>query len=244
MAKVSWLAATFVLAGLVKGVTGMGLPTVAMGLLGVILPPAAAAALLLIPSFVTNVWQWLSGAAAARLLRRLWTMMLGVAIGTLLSSALLVRADPRASAFGLGLALIAYAVYAWRSPAFAVPSRLEPWLAPLVGIATGVVTGATGVFVLPAVPYLQSLRLDKDELVQALGMSFTVSTAALAAGLTTQGALHTDRLGASALALIPALAGMWLGQRIRGRIRAATFRRCFLLCLMLLGLQLAARPLF
>jgi uncharacterized membrane protein YfcA len=34
----------FIAAGLVKGVTGMGLPTVAMGLLGLLMPPPAAAA--------------------------------------------------------------------------------------------------------------------------------------------------------------------------------------------------------
>ncbi|HEY0438739.1 MAG TPA: sulfite exporter TauE/SafE family protein, partial [Xanthobacteraceae bacterium] len=56
--QIAAVAAAFVLAGLVKGVIGMGLPTVAMGLLGLAMPPAQAAALLLIPSFVTNVWQF------------------------------------------------------------------------------------------------------------------------------------------------------------------------------------------
>jgi len=235
------LCAIFLAAGMVKGVTGMGLPTVAMGLLGMALPPAAAAALLLVPSLVTNVWQLLAGPAKARLARRLWPMMLGIVAGTVLGAALLVRADPARAGLGLGLALIAYAGYALCAPPLAVPARLEAWLSPLVGAATGLVTGATGVLVMPAVPYLQALRLDKDELVQALGLSFTVSTVALAAGLAAQGSLRLDQLGWSALAIAPALAGMWLGQRIRSRISPVMFRRCFLLFLAVLGGELVLR---
>lgn len=238
------LTLTFLLAGLVKGVTGMGLPTVAMGLLGTAMAPAAAAAILVIPSLLTNLWQLLAGPAVLSLLRRFWAMMLGIVLGTVGGAALLVRVDPLWSGLALGIALMGYAGYALISPALSIPARAEPWLSPLVGLVTGIITGATGVFVMPAVPYLQALRLDKDELVQALGLSFTVSTLALAAGLLVHGALQVDQLGLSSLAILPALAGMWLGQRIRARISARRFRQCFLLFLLLLGLELTSRPFF
>ncbi|WP_119695081.1 sulfite exporter TauE/SafE family protein [Ectopseudomonas oleovorans] len=238
------LTLTFLLAGLVKGVTGMGLPTVAMGLLGTAMAPAAAAAILVIPSLLTNLWQLLAGPAVLSLLRRFWAMMLGIVLGTVGGAALLVRIDPLWSGLALGIALMGYAGYALISPALSIPARAEPWLSPLVGLVTGIITGATGVFVMPAVPYLQALRLDKDELVQALGLSFTVSTLALAAGLLVHGALQVDQLGLSSLAILPALAGMWLGQRIRARISARRFRQCFLLFLLLLGLELISRPFF
>jgi len=237
-------AATFLAAGLVKGVTGMGLPTVAMGLLGAAMSPAAAAAMLVIPSFVTNVWQLLAGPATVRLAVRLWPMMLGIVAGTVGGAALLVRVDPLWSGVALGMALIVYAGYALAAPAFAVPPRIEPWLSPLVGLVTGAITGATGVFVMPAVPYLQSLRLERDELVQALGLSFTISTVALAGGLMAHGAFRLEQLALSALAIVPALAGMWLGQAIRARISPRTFRLCFLLFLLALGAELVARPFF
>lgn len=240
----SLITLTFLAAGMVKGVTGMGLPTVAMGLLGIVMPPAAAAAMLVIPSFVTNVWQWLAGSAATRLLHRLWPMMVSIVLGTVLGSALLVRADPLWSGLALGIALVVYAGYALVSPALSVPPGVEPWLSPVIGLVTGAITGATGVFVMPAVPYLQSLRLGKDELVQALGLSFTVSTMALAAGLLMHGAFRVDQLGLSTLAIVPVLAGMWLGQKIRARISAQRFRQFFLLFLGLLGLQLISRPFF
>jgi uncharacterized membrane protein YfcA len=178
---------TFFLAGMVKGVTGMGLPTVAMGILGAVIPPVAAASMLIIPSFVTNVWQLYAGPRFADLVLRLW-------------------------------------------------------LSPVVGLTTGMVTGGTGVFVIPAVPYLQALGLNKDDLIQALGLSFTISTVALAIGLARGGALHWASIATSGFALAPALMGMWFGQWIRQHIAAATFRRWFLICLVLLGLELTVRP--
>lgn len=236
------LIGTFLAAGVVKGVTGMGLPTVAMGLLGTIMPPAGAAALLVLPSFVTNVWQLFSGPSVAQLIRRLWPMMLCILVGTIGGSALLVHVDPVWSGLGLGVALIVYAGYALLAPAFSVPTRLERWLSPVVGLITGVVTGATGVFVMPAVPYLASLNMNRDERVQALGLSFTLSTVALAIGLFTHDALHVAQLGTSMIAIVPALIGMWAGQRVRMRISPVRFRQCFLLFLMVLGFELSSRP--
>ena len=158
---------TFILAGLVKGVSGLGLPTVAMGLLGLAMPPVQAAALLLVPSLVTNVWQLLAGPRFGALLRRLWGMMLGVVAGTLAGSGLIAGTAGHAATAALGGALALYGVVGLLKPRLRVPAGAEPWASPLVGVATGLVTGATGVFVVPAVPYLGSLGLERDDLVQA-----------------------------------------------------------------------------
>ncbi|QMV73343.1 sulfite exporter TauE/SafE family protein [Comamonas piscis] len=236
------LTATFLFAGMVKGVTGMGLPTVAMGLLGMVMPPSIAASILLVPSFVTNVWQLFSGGAIGGLVRRLWPMLVVIVLGTVGGSTLLVRIDPTWSGFALGSALIVYALYALFAPALSIPRSLEKWLSPVVGLITGVVTGATGVFVMPAVPYLGALGLEKDELVQALGLSFTVSTIALALGLLANGAFRLNQLGLSSLSVLPALLGMWLGSLIRAHISPKRFRQCFLIFLVVLGVELASRP--
>lgn len=131
-------------------------------------------------------------------------------------------------------------LFSWH---FQVPPRAERALAPAIGVTTGLVTGATGVFVIPAVPYLQALGLFRDDLIQALGLSFTVSTIALALGLASHGAFQAAGAGASALALIPALAGMEAGRRVRQRISLAAFRRWFLIGLLVLGGELLLRPL-
>jgi uncharacterized membrane protein YfcA len=226
--------ATFLFAGLVKGTIGLGLPTVAMGLLGLVLPPATAATVLLVPSFVTNAWQMLDGPELGRLLRRLWPMLAGVVAGTLAGSWSIGLAWPGAGA-ALGVALALYGLVGLLGLRVAAEQVKAIWIGPAVGLATGLVTAATGVFVLPAVPYLQALGLGKDELVQALGLSFTVSTVALGAGLLQAQVLDAPLLGLSVLALLPAGAGMWLGQMLRARVSETVFRTVFFAGLLVLG---------
>lgn len=233
----------FVLAGLVKGITGMGLPTVAMGLLGSVMSPLAAAALMVIPSLVTNVWQLLAGPSLRIVMRRFWSVMLCIVLGTTVATQFLVSVDPAISRIGLGAALIGYAFYALLSPRISISPARERMLSPLIGLTTGVITGITGVFAIPAVPFFQALGLEKDELVQVMGLSFTVSTVALGMGLLMHGAYMPGKMGISLLAVLPALLGMWLGQRVRARISPAMFRKCFLLFLLALGGEMVIRPL-
>ncbi len=226
---------TFLLAGTVKGVIGLGLPTVAMGLLGLAMLPAQAAALLIIPSTVTNLWQLAFGGHLSALLKRLWPMLLLIFLGTGLGTVWLGMDGGGWVVHALGGALLVYALSGLFLPTLKVKPATERWLGPLCGVITGVITSATGVFVIPAVPYLQALGLNRDQLVQALGLSFTVSTLALAAGLAWRGTLGGGEINASLLALIPALLGMWLGQVVRQRISAVLFKRVFFVGMALLG---------
>jgi len=234
-----FICAVFVLAGMVKGVTGMGLPTVAMALLGLVMPPLQAAAILVVPSLLTNMWQMLERRGLHALWLRLRPMLLGVCAGTLLGGAFFAKGDGRAV---LGIALVLYALLGLTSWRWQVRAAQEPWLGPLVGVATGVLTAATGVFVLPAVPYLQALGMEKEELVQAMGLSFTVSTLALAAMLAGHGAWEPASAGMSFLAQLPALAGLALGSRLRARLKPQVFRRCFFATLLLLGGHMSLAP--
>ena len=226
---------TFLLAGTVKGVIGLGLPTVAMGLLGLAMLPAQAAALLIIPSIVTNFWQLAFGGHLRALLKRLWPLLLLIFLGTGLGTLWLGMDGGGWVVHALGGALLVYALSGLCLPTLKVKPETERWLGPVCGLVTGIITSATGVFVIPAVPYLQALGLSRDQLVQALGLSFSVSTLALAAGLSWRGSLGVGEINASLLALVPALLGMGLGQVVRQRISAVLFKRVFLIGMALLG---------
>lgn len=247
--SLAFIASVFVLAGFVKGMVGLGLPIVGVGLLSLVMAPQQAAALLVAPSMVTNVWQLLAGPGVGALVRRLGPMMAGVCAGTggglwalgrlgWLTPAAATRAEG-----ALGLALILYAVLGLLRVQLPPPGRTERWAGPAVGVATGAVSSLTGVFAIPAVPYLASLGLDKDELIQALGLSFTVSTVALAAGLAAGGLFAPGAAGLSVLAILPAVGGLLVGGWLRGRVRPETFRMCFLIGVVALGLHLAVRGL-
>jgi uncharacterized membrane protein YfcA len=229
------VTATFLLAGCVKGVVGMGLPIVAMGLLGALMAPLQAASLLVVPSLVTNLWQMLAGPELRVLSKRFATMMAAVCVGAFLGIGLLTGASTRLAAGALGAVLALYALIGLFAPQFHVRRQLEPWLSPIMGLVTGMLTGATGVFAIPAVPYFNSLNLGKEDLIQVLGISFTVSTVALALALAVNGQFQARAAWISLLAVVPALAGMYLGQHIRSRLQPEVFRRWFLLGLLALG---------
>jgi len=236
-------AGAFLLAGFVKGVIGLGLPTVSIGLLGLLMTPAQAAAILVVPSLVTNIWQAAVGGELWALARRLWPVLAGICIGTFIGAALLPRDDSGQATIWLGLALVLYAAFGLVKGHFAVPERAEIWLGLLVGLATGAITVATGIFVMPGTPYIQSLKFGRDKMVQALGLSFTVSTITLALALVYCGQVRTSLPWPSIVALAAALVGMWLGQLMRGKVKPETFRLYFFIGLLLLGAHLALRGL-
>jgi uncharacterized membrane protein YfcA len=231
------LALVFLLAGFVKGAIGLGLPTIGMALMTLLIVPAEAAALLLLPNLVTNLVQMRPWPETWRLGQRLWPMLLGVALGTALGAALWGGFGGRHGGAVLGVVLAIYGGLGLLGIRVALPERAGM----PVGIATGALTAATGVFVIPAVPWLQALGLGKDVLVRALALAFTVSTLALTVLLRAADALDGRLVAASALALVPALAGQALGGRTRGVLSEAAFKRVFFVALVLLGLAIALR---
>lgn len=238
------VAATFVLAGVVKGVIGLGLPTVSLAVLTVAIDLPSAMALLLAPSFVTNLWQAVVGGNSRAIWRRLW-LFFALAGGTVwLGATALTRIDLHWLAALLGVLLVAYAGASLGGIRLAVNSRQEKWVGPLTGVINGMLTGMTGSFVVPGVMYLQAIGLSRDVLIQAMGVLFTVSTLALALSLGGNGFLTADNGAASALAVVPAIAGMVLGQRIRHRLPEETFRRVFFTVLFLLGLYIIGTSVF
>ena len=237
------ILATFALAGTVKGVIGLGLPTVCLGLLAVAIDLPSAMALLLVPSFVTNFWQGAVGGNGTIIVRRIWPFLLMATVTVWLGANALTRVDLSLLTGLLGLLLVTYAVVSLAGLRLTVPARQEIWVGPLIGTANGVLTGMTGSFVVPGVMFLQALGLPRDMLIQAMGMLFTVSTLAL--GVALQGNnLLTVELGALSFAgLIPAIGGMILGQRIRQRLSEQLFRRVFFLALLVLGGYIVAGSL-
>jgi uncharacterized protein len=236
-----FIAAVFALAGFIKGVVGLGLPTIAMGLLALVMPPVEAAAILILPSLVTNVWQMVAGPSLAEVVRRLWPMMLTVCLGTWAGIGFMTGPQVRYGTVLLGVCLAVYAVLNLAVVRFAVARSWEPLLGPVSGALTGAITAATGIFAIPAVPYLQAIGLEKEDLVQALGLSFTVSTVALAVNVGVAGGLNTSMAGTTLAALVAVCLGMGAGQVIRLRLSAETFWRWFFVGLLILGLYLAVR---
>ena len=229
---------TFLLAGGVKGVVGLGLPTVSVALLSAAFGIGAALPLMVIPSFVTNVWQGAVGGHAMALFRRFGVALAIIPVATWVGYHYVFVAAPQAMDRALGVALMVYAGLGLRAVRLPVPVRAERLLTPVVGVVNGLVTGVTGTFVIPILMYLEAFGLDRDELVQMMGITFAVSTAALAGVLALHDAYRLEVSLVSAVAVVPAIAGMVIGTRLRARLSPATFRRWLLVGLGAIGLKL------
>ena len=234
------IAAVFALAGFVKGVIGLGLPTVSMGLLAVTMTPVQALTIVIVPAIVTNIWQTFVGPYLRDIVRRLWPLMLGTIIGIWSCAGLMTGPYARDGTIVLGVLLVVYAIISLGKFRFSVPPRHELWIGGVVGLMTGVISAATGVQVIPSMPFMQAIGMEKDELVQALGVFFTVATLALAFILTSAGLLNASNAVPGIIAMLAAFAGMFLGQALRTRMQPETFRRWFLIAMLLLGLYLSA----
>ena len=233
------IAAVFLLAGFIKGTLGLGLPTVAMGLLAVTMPPGQAIAIVIVPAIVTNIWQTFVGGYLRDILRRLWPLMVGTVIGIWLNGGLLTGPYASYGKVFLGVMLVVYAFVGLSKFNLKVARRDEKWIGGIVGLVTGVISAATGVQVIPSMPFLQAIGMERDELVQALGVFFTTATVALAFNITAAGLLTAATARPGAVAMAGSFAGMFIGQALRSRMRPEIFRRWFLIAMIFLGLYLA-----
>lgn len=229
------IGATFLLAGTVKGVIGLGLPTISLALLTVLIGLPQAMALLLVPSFVTNLWQAVVGGSGRIILQRLWLFLLMAMATVWLGAIALTRINLSLLSALLGALLVVYAAVSLGGIRLTINTRQETWAGPLMGSVNGILTGMTGSFVVPGVMYLQAIGLPRDALVQAMGMLFTASTLALALALQTNRLLTVELGQLSAVALLPAIIGMVFGQWIRKKLSERLFRQVFFLSILMLG---------
>ena len=237
------IGGTFLIAGMVKGVIGLGLPTVSLALLTVTLDLPSAMALLLVPSFITNLWQAVVGGQGGAILQRIWPFLL-LATGTVWIGAIALRqVDLSLLSALLGLLLVIYGVANLAGLRFSLTQHQAAWLGPVLGTVNGVLTGMTGSFVVPGVMFLQAIGLPRDMLIQAIGILFTLSTLALAVALQRNAFVTAELAGLSAAAVPPAIIGMIAGQRLRQNLSEQLFRRTFFIALLVLGTYIIFRAL-
>jgi uncharacterized protein len=170
--------------------------------------------------------------------------MVGTVIGIWLNSGMLTGPYARYGAIVLGVLLVIYAIIGLSKFSFTVARSNEKWIGGIVGVITGVVSAATGVQVIPSMPFMQAIGMEKDELVQALGVFFTVATLALAFSLSSSGVLSAATALPGAIAMVCSFTGVFVGQSVRSRMQPEAFRRWFLIAMILLGLYLVGTAIF
>lgn len=233
----------FLLAGIVKGLVGLGLPTITIALTSLILPLTESIALIALPTIFTNVWQAAVGGQFRVIARRQWPLILPLMVSLYLTMWLVGQRGPNWAFLILAAVLILYSALGLFRIRLHIHADLERPLAPVIGVVSGFVAGLVGVPIIPLMPYLQGLDIKPTELVQTLGVVLCATSLTLTSSLLFFGLLDGPRAIVSAVAVVPALGGMWLGQQVRRRLSVEQFRQAVYWALLLTGLYTFASRL-
>ncbi|NKC17198.1 MAG: TSUP family transporter [Gammaproteobacteria bacterium] len=223
------------LAAFLKGITGLGFSTICLALLANVIDLRIALALILIPSLSSNMIVMVQAGHFIATVKRFRWLYIAAIPGLIIGLGILGQSTPAALAAFLGIVLILYALFALAHPSFMLNTRAATRLAAPAGFITGIINGATDSQVMPALPYLMSLNLHREVLVQASNISFTLGSIIMFAGLTRLGFLDLTTLALSALGVIPVWIGIMVGGWVRIRLPEKWFRTGVLVMLIILG---------
>lgn len=233
--------AVFFTAAFLKGITGLGFATVCLPMLASFMEPTASIPLVILPSLISNMLIMLQSGKFREALQRFWPIYLAAMPGLILGVYLLRTLDSSISRAVLGSILILYSLWAMRKADVALSPNLERWLLAPVGLMTGVVNGITGSQVMPILPFLLTLKIDKNLLLQTINLSFTLSSLMMIGLLSRFGLFEQEIFWTSLLGTIPVAAGITLGSKLRQRLPDQWFKRLVLGFLLALGISLVLR---
>ena len=236
------IALAFVVGGLVKGLIGGGLPSIVVPVMAIVMEPAFAAAVTLVPVVATNLWQALDGRLLIPVLRRFAVLLVTLFIGVLVGSQLLVGLPPHVSALVIGVSVVVLSPLALLSHRFSIANRHERILNPAAGGVLGVLGGATVIFT-PALIYLVMLRLEKNLHVTAAAVMAICAMVPLYLGLGFSAALNWETVRFSVVLLVPTLLGYLAGRALRGQISQTAFQFIVTASLVLIGIGLIHKGL-
>ncbi|WP_404425204.1 sulfite exporter TauE/SafE family protein [Thalassospira australica] len=235
------IASAYFIAAFVKGATGLGFSTSALPVLALGIGLKAAMPLVIIPSLVSNTIVMVQAGHFRETVKRFWPMFVATVPGLVVGLAVLDLVDSLMAGAVLGIVLMVYgALTLWR-PGRPVPEKLQKPLAPVTGFATGLVNGITGSQVMPVLPFLLALRLDPKRFIQAINISFSLSSIVMAIGLSKLGLMTLESVWISLAGLIPVYLGTKLGGIVRSRMDAESFRKLVLIMLVIFGVILIGK---
>ncbi len=235
--------AAFFIGGFVKGALGLGLPVVVLAFLAQVMPLRDAMAIFLLPGLVSNIWQATNGPWMRPILSRLWVFLVAAVVGIFIGVWLTAGSRSEIMVSVLGALLCAYSVYCLTAPRLPEPGRHERWLSPACGGVGGVLLGMSGLFLIPGITYVETLRMPRDQFVQALGITFVTVILGLAASMGVFGLLTIDLGLVSLIGLVPVFLGIWAGRRARRGISEAFYRKLFFVALFVIGAYMLVRTL-
>jgi len=224
-------------AGLIKGTTGLGYSTCALPFLVSAVGLRSAIVIVPIPALAANLGLLFGAGNVKETFTRFWIFYAATVPGILCGTLLLTWVDQKLATKVLGIITVAFVLYSVIRPNVTMPPRLERPLQLPAGLLNGLFTGLTGSQVMPLLPYMLALKLDPDRFVQAVNIAVVTAALILAFALLISGLMTWQLAMFSALGVAPAFLGVALGNRLRPRIPTRTFRTAVLVMIFLMGVS-------
>ncbi|GLQ34695.1 membrane protein [Amylibacter marinus] len=237
-------AASFFLAGAIKGLVGLGLPSAAIAFMLIAIEPRTAIALVIFPMLGTNVWQSYRAGEFLRTARRYWVfaVILFCCVG---ATSYLTRDIPdRGLIVVLGIGILIFVVASWRDLVPPIPARYDRHAQVGFSLFAGLIGGMTAGWGPPMAMYLTSARVKKDEFIRATGFLILAGSFPLLISYTTIGFMQGDLALVSMAMVIPTILGFSIGEKIRTRLSAAQFHNAILCLFALLALNMFRRAIW
>ena len=241
--QVAVILVTYLFAATAKGVTGLGFSTTCLPFLALAVGLKEALPLLIIPSIFSNLLVMHGAGRFGETVRRFWPMLLATVPGLIVGLWVLALVDGRQAGGFLGVVLVLWCAFAYAKPELRLPARWARPLGPVSGFLTGAVNGLTGSQVMPSMPYLMALRLERNVFIQAINCSFTLSSVIMAVGLERLGLFTFDQVILSSIGAAVAFSGLKVGEHVRHHLSPDAFRLSVLVMLTAMGISLFVRAL-
>lgn len=237
-------AVAFLLAGMIKGVAGIGLPTASIAFMTLFLDPRTAIALVLFPMLGSNIWQMVRGGHLMRSVRRygLFASILVVGVG-ITAFATQGTSDTALLAI-LGVVMLIFVLVSWRGLVPPLPDKFDTLAQIGFALLSGIVGGMTAAWGPPIAMYLATKDVDKDEFVRATGFLISAGSIPLLIAYAQIGFLTGPLANVSLVMLVPSLIGFSIGEMIRHRMSVAAFRNALLILFVFLGLNMIRRAIW
>jgi len=233
------------LGGIVKGAVGFAMPLVMVSGMGIFLEPQLVVACVILPIVVSNAAQVLrAGLGEAWSAAREYRVYIGIVCAMILVSAqALTRIPPGAMYLVLGIPVVALCLIQLAGLRLIIPPPRRAAFSVAAGIVAGTLGGLAGTWGPPTVLYLLAVETPKARQMAVQGVIYGLGAVALLAGHLQSGVLNAATAPLSALLVIPAMAGMWLGFRLQDRLDQKRFRKATLIVLVAAGLNLVRKGL-
>ena len=218
-AEIALVLVAVSVAYLVKGVTGLGGPTIAVPVLAPFMGVEFAVAVIAIPTAFSNLWLvWENRSEAPGMRRFLLPLLAAGLVGTIVGVWVLVSIDDRIMSIILGVIIFLYIAWYLLSPQARVKDQTAVRLAWPAGLGGGVLLGSTGIGAPVIATYVHSLRMARSGFVFGVAVPFLVLGLVQITTLVALGGYDQERVVAGLAACIPVLIvtpiGMWIGRRI------------------------------